>query len=166
MFVDKEDMKEVDKIWVRGEIANKLDDLKIRESERSFNSLVNGLDTRIARVEGQISAPSRPPHPWITPVIALVGTALIAFQGWMGVTLVQHGNKLSGMQGSLLQLGITVAANDPTSSKGQSEARVALADARKLKTSIPVAAVQEAGKSFFEAAKSAPKASTFPASRT
>jgi hypothetical protein len=157
------DMQEVDKKWTRAEISKQIGDLPISELRAVADKLslqITALTTQFARLEGRLdgSGNRASRHPLVVTLVSISATVFVGFQTWLAVTLVQHGNALAGMRASMVQLGIAVAANDPTNPKSQSEAKVALAEARKLPKPISRQSIRAAGESFIEAAKTAPKA--------
>jgi hypothetical protein len=133
-----------------------LDDLAKRIKDFEKESLKQGK--KIAHIEGQLSAPKKPPHPYVVPLITFAGGAVLLFWGWISVTLVQHGNTLTGIRQSMLSLGITIAANAATAPQSQETAKTILTEAKKNSTPIPSPVVEQAGKKFIEAARADPKA--------
>ncbi len=124
-------------------------DRKIEKSDKAIAKLAE----RIAAVEGRIAAPPKQFNPVVTTVLAIIGAAVLAFWGWIATTLVQHGNTLAGIRQSLVSLGVKVAANNPITPSGQSDAKMILRQAREGQIQIPGPIVEQAGKSFIDAAK-------------
>ncbi len=157
-----EPMKEVDKTWTRNEIDQKLGDLSgLRTSVNNLSSQVGTLATEVARLQGRLdgSASKISKHPIVTTIVSIAGVTFVGFQTWMAVTLIQHGNTLSSMRGSLTQLGITVAASTPTSPKSQAEVKAVIADATKNpQRQIPKDVIEQAGAAFVKASPSDPGA--------
>src|SRR5664279_2107230 len=76
---------------------------KINKSVDDLNQKLHALGVKVGTIEGSLQRSA--PHPWITPVIAIVGSGILIFWGWMAITIVQHGNTLSSIRQSLLGLG-------------------------------------------------------------
>jgi hypothetical protein len=110
---------------------------------------------KIAYIEGQLSVPKKPPHPWFVPLITFAGAAVLLFWGWIATTLVQHGTALTAIR---VSLGLTTAANAPLTPAAQQSAKASLAEAKKRSTPVPITVVEQAGKSFIEASKIEPTA--------
>ena len=152
MFLSFETMQEVDKKWTRSEIAKAIKDSPMGAIQES----INAINTKMANIDGRLAVlatPARSPHPWVTPLIAVLGTAFVAFQGWMAITLVQHGNTLSNMRGALAQLGINIAASNPTNPKAQSAAATALRQAKEVPGRVPIQVIEDGGRSFVAASE-------------
>jgi hypothetical protein len=110
---------------------------------------------KIAYIEGQLSVPKKPPHPWFVPLITFAGAAVLLFWGWIATTLVQHGTALAAIR---VSLGLTTAANAPLTPEAQQSAKASLAEAKKRAILVPITVVEQAGKSFIEASKIESKA--------
>ena len=128
------------------------------QTPRDAEKTLIKIGKKVATIEGQPSAPKKTPHPWSTALISVGSAALLAFWGWMGATLNQHGTTLAGIRQSLLGLGVTIAANTPTLPKSQTSAKETLAEARKSSIKIPQNIVRQAPNSFIEASKTNPNA--------
>ena len=63
---------------------------RVKINEKS----VEAQGKKLAFIEGKLSAPAstKTPHPWTTPLVSAGAVGLLGFWGWVGITLVQHGN--------------------------------------------------------------------------
>jgi hypothetical protein len=149
---DQMALSQPDRVWITEEIAKNSQDLE---------DSLSALKIQVARIEGQLSGPTvptRPPHPWVTPVIAVLGTVFAGFLGWMAFTIMQHGNTLAKIQQALLGLNVAIAANNPTAPQAQADAVAVLAASKRDSIPIPAQAIERAGNSFVDAARTDPQA--------
>jgi hypothetical protein len=136
------------------DLARKIDSLDVA----NVNKKLYDLGIAIARIEGTLGVPKKTPHAWVTPLLGFAGACILAFWGWMAISIVQHGNTLSSIRQSMLSQGITIAASNPTSPRALDEVRSTLADARKHSLPIPVSVVKNGGESFIKASENNSKA--------
>jgi len=117
----------------------------VRELERTQQRL--GRD--LAEIKGRVTATQRLPHFWVTPMIAVLGTAFMGFQSWIAATLVQDVKTLAKIQQSLSSIGLSVASATPTSPKSQEDTKDLLAQARRgAIPAIPTSTIEQAGNQF------------------
>lgn len=134
----------------------KMDDVKAQVGELSRSH--QQLALKVAGLEGQITVPKKPPHPWVVPIITVSGTAFIAFLAWMAITLIGHGATLAEIRQGLHSLGLEIAANKPETKEAQENAKVALIDAKKYNERIPQSIFASAGLRFIDASEKHPAA--------
>ena len=65
----------------------------------------------------------------------------------------QTGTRLESIEKDLLSLRVEISSSQPLRSENQSAAKALLAQARRISVVIPSTVVEQAGKSFIEAAK-------------
>jgi hypothetical protein len=127
----------------------KLDGIDIAD----VNKRLYDIGVSVAGIEGKLNSQKKALHPVAITGLSVVGTLLVLFWGWMAHTVVDHGNTLASIRQSLLGLGITIAANNPTNPKAQEQARATLADAKRTSIRISGPVIEQAGKSFIAASK-------------
>jgi len=109
------------------------------------------VEISLGRIEERIKN-----HIWFAGITALV---IFGWLGWLSVSVYQMNGTLSGidrMTRAAQQLA--QASSRPEKPENQAAAKQLLADAAQKSISIPPAILEQAGKSFIDAARKDPKA--------
>jgi len=115
---------------------------------------------RIAKIEVQLTVPKKGPGPILIVFLTSVGIGILAFWGWIGVEVVNHGKKLAEIYALLAPERLKQVSENPTNSENIREASQILNVAKERKVRIDPELVANTGKQFISAAQKNPAAWT------
>jgi hypothetical protein len=126
-------------------------------SEKRFHVLESGLGDivqRVSNLEGhkEATATHKPTNTALIALLSLLGTAVLAYCGWLGIQVVKQGNQISQILIFLSPDLIKAAASQPTDAQSAKQVVQIVKQARKSGKQIDSGVVTEAGVKFVEAA--------------
>jgi hypothetical protein len=125
---------------------------------------IKGLETqagtfreRVAKIEGKLETP-KTTNPILIPILSTICFALVGYLGWVGIQVVNHGEKLTEIYGLLVPQRLSQAASMPENKQNIKEAQQILATAKKNGILLPDDLIRESGTKFISASAKQPLA--------